>query len=132
MKGFTSWVVLAAAAMLTACAAHAPATSTGTGIGHQTVAATGSVATASVATASAATPIDLFKIPGGYHRKVIDGQERFCRDGRPTDSRAQRVTVCLTRAQLKAEADSSEDFVKRVQGAGGINDRQCMPGAAAC
>jgi hypothetical protein len=130
MKRITSLVVLMGATALTACASQGPATSPGTGTGHASVAATAPAAGAAPAAATKIT--DSTKIPSGYRRVVMNGQERFCRREPVTGSRAQVPEVCLTKAQLDAESDGSQDFMHRMQQGGTTNDRACGPGFAGC
>lgn len=51
----------------------------------------------------------------GYRRVVINGQERYCRIETPTGSRVKKGEVCLTRAQLQAEQDSSRQLIENLQ-----------------
>lgn len=121
MKWITTLVVLGAA-MMTACASQPQATSPATASGNKSV----------PATASAAVQKDKSATPRGYRRAVVNGQELFCRKDAVTGSRAERPEICLTREQLDAEQESSQQFIQRVQQSGTINDRPCMGGTTPC
>jgi len=99
MRWVTGLLILAGALTLAACASQAPEPSTTTA-GSRHAAAAGS------ATASGHV------IPSGYHREVVNGEERFCRDDLDTGSRVQRTKVCLTWEELQARERSNMQFYR--------------------
>lgn len=105
MKQLTSFVILMGAATLAACASQAPATSTGTGAGPESI----------PATASAVPGKDQIVTREGYRRVVINGQERFCQIEPVLGSHVEKVDVCLTAAQLQARAETSREFIEQLE-----------------
>jgi hypothetical protein len=98
-----SFLILAGAAALAACATPPPAPMP---VVAHTVPANPSAA------ASPAT----FHAPFGYEKVTLsDGTVRYCRNDLDTDSRVKRTRVCLTEAQLTASQDNSQNFVDEVQ-----------------
>jgi hypothetical protein len=95
MRQVRSFVILAAAATLVACAAQPPTVP---------------------AHPPAETTAGNVNIPAGYTRIVrADGTELFCRDDPITGTRTQRDKSCLTAAQLKASQDAGQAFLNGVQ-----------------
>lgn len=92
MKRITSLVVLTGAAALVACASQAPAPS-GASTGQRTALVAGQ--------GSAAAQNTTFKAPDGYTRKVVKGQEVYCREDAINGSRVKSHQVCLTQQQLE-------------------------------
>ena len=106
MRPITRMVIFMGALALAACASQGPATSTGAGASQQ-----GSPATASAATNTGSTP-------AGYRRKVVDGQELFCRNDTDTGSRVSRTEVCLTKQQLQDQQQANQQQLQNLQGEG--------------
>jgi len=48
-------------------------------------------------------------VPGGYQRRMVNGQEMFCRHDEVTGSRAMGEDTCLTRQQLEEEQKNSSN-----------------------
>jgi hypothetical protein len=112
-----SFLVLAGAAALVACATQAP---TPEPVAAHTV----------VANPSAAASEGPFKAPFGYEKVVgDDGVDRYCRNDLDTNSRVKRTRVCLTEAQLKASQDNSQSFMDDIQRHGGAATATGTPGA---
>jgi hypothetical protein len=55
-----------------------------------------------------------------YRRRLVKGQEFFCRTEQPTGSRVDRQYVCLTRREIEARQEASQRFMQDVQRAGGV------------
>jgi len=86
----------------------------------RTPAAPTSGAAASAASAQiGSTPPQQITI-NGYRRTVVNGQERFCRSEKMLGSHIQMKEVCLTRAQVQAEQESTQRFIENVQRTGGV------------
>jgi hypothetical protein len=100
----------APAAQSAAAPSQAPPTSTAAGASSQNAATTASAAPQKAET----------EIPKGYKRKMLNGEERFCRSDSVTGSRTQRTEVCLTRAQIDERNRNSQDYLEQVQRSGGI------------
>ena len=92
MRRLTRLFTLIGVSTLAACASQGPA-STGR--------------PASVASASA------HSAPDGYHREVVNGEERYCRNDFDTGSRVQRTKVCLTWEQMQAEERATMQFSRQ-------------------
>jgi hypothetical protein len=93
MKRIMSLIILAGAAALVVCAAQTPATSS------------------APVSASSAPAADKFKIPYGFTRSDVNGEERYCRNEPvPGGSLAQRAKHCYTRAQLEATQNKNQDL----------------------
>jgi hypothetical protein len=105
MKAVNYWFILAGTAMLGACATQAPEPAT---------------IPAHPVTASAATPAEKIKLPEGYVKVMVNGEERYCRNDTETGSRLAHSTVCLTAAQLKASQDSSQEMMNQMQNHNGV------------
>lgn len=110
MKRVTNLIILTGASALAACASQAPA--------PPKVAATPPVIAASpvtaAATTSAASSTGNFKIPSGYKRVTINGQDEYCRYETYTGSRTEKSRVCMTLAQLEAEQSSAQQFLNQI------------------
>ena len=98
MRWVTGFLILAGAFTLAACASQGPEPSTATGGSRH--------AAAGSATASGHV------VPSGYHREVVNGEERFCRDDLDTGSRVQRTKVCLTWEELQAQERTNMQFYR--------------------
>lgn len=119
MRQVMRFVILAGTGSLAACATNAPATLPALAPG----ATTPVVAPANSADASAS------KLPHGYTRVLVNGEERFCRNDLVTGSRTEHQRVCLTAEQLKASQTDSQDFMNQVQGHGAASTFLTTPGA---
>ena len=134
MRGVTGFLILVGASALVAstlASADTPASQTSASASSAASQSSSASQSSASATASASAPKKT-PIPSGYRRVVTNGEEKFCRTDPVPGSRAERVEVCRTAEQLKADAERSQDYLQRVQSTGGINDRACMPGAGAC
>jgi len=89
--------VIVAALALAACASRTPAPSTGT------------AAIARSGTAASSGRITY----GSYRRVVKDGVEYFCEKPTTTGSHVPSRESCITRADLKAQGDKAQDFMRR-------------------
>lgn len=105
MRLIAGFLILTSVLTIAACASQGPGTSTGPGSSRN-------AAVAGSATTGAHV------IPSGYHREVVDGEERFCRNDLDTGSRVQRTKVCLTWDELQARERSDVRFY---QGLGTVN-----------
>lgn len=86
MKRVMSFIILASASALIVCAAQTPTKSSAAG------------------NASSAPQTDKFKVPFGYTRSDVNGEERYCHNEPvPGGSLAQHTKVCFTRAELEAK-----------------------------
>lgn len=110
MKWVTNLIILAGASALAACASQAPAPSS---------AAAASPVTAA-ATTSAVAQTGKFKIPYGYKRVTMNGEDRYCRYDAVTGSRTEKVEVCLTLAELENQQNNTQQFMDQIQRTGGI------------
>jgi len=139
MKLLTSLVILTAAAACAACASQAPATSTMAGSSHESVApaasnvppaASNASPTASSAspTASAAPQKATSALPEGYKRVVMNGEEKFCITEYAPNSRVDKHTTCLTKAQLDAKQNDAQSLINTIQRAGGVATKICTMG----
>ncbi len=54
------------------------------------------------ATQPPAPATEQVRIPDGYTKVIVNGQERYCRDDVDTGSRVRRIQVCYTANQLLA------------------------------
>lgn len=117
MKQLPRFVLVTGAAVLVGCATQAPAPAP---------------PAAAAMPVAAATP-SATKVPYGYERVVLsNGEERFCRNEQAPDSRTAHQRVCLTAAQLQADQDSSQDYIKQLQRQSATSTRYCTPGPAGC
>lgn len=107
MRQVIRFVMLAGAAMLVGCATEAPAPAPATIPAHPV-------------TASATAPTQKIKIPEGYNKVTVNGEDRYCRDEVDTGSRLARTKVCLTAEQLQATQDSSQALMYQFQNRMGI------------
>ena len=89
--------VIVAALALAACASRTPAPSTGTAA----IARSGTAASSGRSTF------------GSYRRVVKDGVEYFCEKPTTTGSHVPSRESCITRADLKAQGDKAQDFMRR-------------------
>lgn len=89
MKQATTFVILSAAAVLTACASHPPAP--GLAAGQQSPA--------------------YFH---GYRRMIVNGQERYCQLGDIVGSRIKQE-ICLTRAQVEASQADAQQMLQTIE-----------------
>jgi|HubBroStandDraft_6_1064221.scaffolds.fasta_scaffold338822_3 hypothetical protein len=66
----------------------------------------------------------------GYKRKLVDGQEMFCRNDLVTGSRTEHEgEKCYTADQLREVQAQSQAFLDRVQGQGAMATSTGTPGA---
>jgi hypothetical protein len=99
------FVILAGAATLVGCATEAPAPAT---------------IPAHPVTASATTPAEKIKLPEGYMKITVNGEDRYCRDDLDTGSRVQHTKICLTAEQLKASQEGTQSMLNQMQNRNGI------------
>ncbi|HEV2702120.1 MAG TPA: hypothetical protein VGV09_10850 [Steroidobacteraceae bacterium] len=111
MRQANGFMILAAAALLVGCATEAPAPASA----PVPVAA----AVAHPQTAAAA-PTEKLKVPEGYFKVTVNGQDRYCTNDLQTGSRLSRTKTCLTQAQLEAMQNGSQDFMNQIQNHMGI------------
>lgn len=95
---------LFAALHLTACA------STGGG-----AAAPRSVATPAPPAVTAGDSKTLADVPYGFQLVVQKGEEYYCKRELITGSRTNTRDICLTKAQMEAQRNGSEDYLKRIR-----------------
>jgi hypothetical protein len=108
VRQVNSFLILAGAAALFACATQAPQPAA-------------RVAPTSPATAAAVAPTQKIDIPLGFNREVgSDGVVRYCSNDQDTDSRVRRTKSCYTAQQLKAKQDNTQSFIDKIQGQGAI------------
>jgi hypothetical protein len=107
VRQLNRFVILAGAAMIVGCATEAPAPAPAT-------------LPALPVTASAATPTEKIRIPSGYTKVTANGEDRYCRDDVDTGSRVQHTRVCLTKAQLEASQNGTQDILNTLQNRNGI------------
>jgi hypothetical protein len=103
MRQATTFVILCGAAVLVACATHAPATATSAGT-SQAIAP---------ATALAAGQQQHPAYFHGYQRKIVNGQERFCQLGDVEGSRIKQE-ICLTRAQVESAQANAQQLLQTI------------------
>ena len=96
------WLPVAAAALLSACAATPPAA------GPAKPVAAPATANAGAQPASRSGGVD-------YRKVVKNGVDYFCRKELPTGSRTNATETCLTQAQIDASQKNSKDLVDRLQ-----------------
>jgi hypothetical protein len=66
----------------------------------------------------------------GYQRKLVDGQDMFCRNDLLTGSRTEREgEKCYTADQLQEIQDNSQKFIDAVQGHGAQATSTGTPGS---
>jgi len=94
-----------AALQLAACA------STGTTAPARTVAAP---APAAVTAGDSKTLAD---VPYGFQLVVQKGQEYYCKRELITGSRTNTRDICLTKAQMEAQINGTQDYLKRMRDA---------------
>ena len=132
MKRLISLVVLTAAAACAACASQAPATSTMAGSSHERAAPAASnaspTAPSAAPTASAAPQKAPNALPEGYKRVVMNGEEKFCITEYAPNSRVDKHTTCLTKAQLDAKQNDAQSLINTIQRAGGVATKICTMG----
>jgi hypothetical protein len=136
MKQFMGFVILTGASLVVGCAAQAPASSTATGGGHQTVAAAGSAVphaasaaaqvtpakpqtTSGMSQSASAAPQKGDNTSGGYTRVVVHGKELFCRTEAITGTRMEH-RICLTQAQLEARQEAARQYLETLQRDAGV------------
>jgi hypothetical protein len=102
MKRTWRVVVIVGPLAFAACASQAPATSTGGGASQQ----------------PSPTAAARSKAPSGYYRKVVDGQEVFCRNDVDLGSHVQRSEKCLTQEQLEEQQRNSHNVMQDIQRSG--------------
>jgi len=104
MRQTTTFVMLSLAAVLAACASHAPVPATATGTSQ-------AVAPAPALAAGQQQHPSSFD---GYRRVVVNGQERFCQ---LTDVQGSRIKqeICLTRAQVEAAQVDSQRLLQEIE-----------------
>jgi hypothetical protein len=136
MRAVNSWVILAVAVALAACATQAPAPSVAKGqtiapvtaeiapLTAQTSAGPASVqatSTAAAVAASASTPAtasatpqqDKFEIPDGFQQVISHGKKiaLYCRTEAITGSRLNKYKVCRTPDELKREQEIARRLI---------------------
>jgi hypothetical protein len=117
MRHVNRFFILASAAALVACATEAPAPAP-TPTGHDLAL----VKSTEVAHPGLNT--------GGYQRKVIEGQEMFCRNDLVTGSRVEHEgEKCYTADQLQEIQENTAKYIDAVQGHGTMSTSTGTPGA---
>ncbi len=66
-------------------------------------------------TVDASTTPEKLKIPDGYLKVTVNGEDKYCRNDLETGSRLTRNKVCLTQAQLEAMQNGGQDFMNKIQ-----------------
>ena len=114
MRQANRFMILAGATVLGGCATEAPAPAP--------AAARPPVAAAVVAHPNTVTvaPDTNLKLPEGYFKVTVNGEDRYCTNDLQTGSRLARNKTCLTPAQLEAIQNGSQDFMNQVQNHMGI------------
>ncbi len=111
MRQVNRFFILVGAAALVACATEAPAPAPAPE-SHQL-----GLVPANATAAKANPALDT----SGYRRKLVDGQEMFCRNDLVTGSRTEREgEKCYTADQLREVQAQSQEFIDRVQGQGAM------------
>jgi hypothetical protein len=115
MRGVNAFFILASAAALVACATEAPAPAP---TSHEL---------------ALVKPADLAH-PGvntsGYQRKLVDGQDMFCKNDLVLGSRVQHEgEKCYTAEQLKQIQEATAQYIDAVQGQGTMATSTGTPGA---
>jgi hypothetical protein len=108
------FILVSAAALVAACATEAPAPAPES---HQ------------IAVASTDSTHPGLKT-SGYKKKVVEGQEMYCRNDLVTGSRTEHEgEKCYTADQLQEIQDNSQKFIDSVQGHGSQATSTGTPGA---
>ncbi len=105
MKQFMSFVVLAGAAALVACASQPPAPAASA---HQAVAP----ATATAPGTGLVAQTQKFVVPAGYRRETQNGQIVYCHTDEPTGSRIRNQQTCYTQAQLQSQQNDAQQYLQ--------------------
>jgi hypothetical protein len=115
MRQVHGFFILASAAALVACATQAPAPAPAT---HQL---------ALVQSVSVAHPgLNAY----GYQRKVVDGEDMFCKNDLVLGSRVEHEgEKCYTAEQLQAIQENTQKYIDSVQGHGTMATSTGTPGA---
>jgi len=114
MRQVSRFFILASAAALVACATQAPAPAPES---HQLAVVTTDTAHPGLKT-------------NGYQKKVVDGQQMYCRNDLVTGSRVEREgEKCYTADQLQEIQDNSQKFMDAVQGHGTQSTATGTPGS---
>ncbi|MGB6449530.1 MAG: hypothetical protein WBE92_02130 [Steroidobacteraceae bacterium] len=108
MRQATTFVILSGAAVLVACASHAPAPATAAGTSQAITPAT------ALAAGQKQQPSSFH----GYRRMIVNGQERFCQLGDVQGSRIKQE-ICLTRAQVEASQGEAQQLMQTILQRGG-------------
>jgi len=95
--------------LLSACA------TSGSGSATASKAAAAPAASGASTGAAAASTSNASKIPSSYTVVQKDGKELYCRKEKATGSRARTVDVCLTKAQLDAQATGVNSLLQHIQ-----------------
>jgi hypothetical protein len=119
MRQVNRFFVLASAAALVACATQAPAPAP---------------APAPASHQLALVPAMAVAHPGlntyGYQRKVVDGEDMFCKNDLVLGSRVQHEgEKCYTADQLKQIQEATQQYIDSVQGHGTMSTSTGTPGA---
>ncbi|MBK6672568.1 MAG: hypothetical protein IT482_06620 [Gammaproteobacteria bacterium] len=106
MKIATVLVVpaFAAALQLAACASTGGA-----------AASSGTVATPAPPAVTAGDSKTLADVPYGFQLVVQKGEEYYCKREAITGSRTNTRDICLTKAQMEAQRNGTEDYLKRMR-----------------
>ncbi len=102
MKPVITLLIPACAALLCACAGTPPAPS------PQRVATTPPAVTAGDSKT-------LADVPYGFQLVVQKGEEYYCKRELITGSRTNTRDICLTKAQMEAQRNGTEDYLKRMR-----------------
>jgi hypothetical protein len=121
MRQVNRFFILASAAALVACATQAPAPA------PVTAAAPDNHSLALVKPMAEAHP---GLKTAGYQRKVVDGEDMFCKNDLVTGSRVQHEgEKCYTAEQLQQIQEATQQYIDAVQGHGTMATSTGTPGA---
>jgi uncharacterized lipoprotein YbaY len=117
MRHVNRFFILAGAAALVACATEAPAPAPAPD-------------THSLALVKPTADAHPGLKTGGYQRKVVDGQEMYCKNDLMLGSRVQREgEKCYTADQLQQIQEATAQYIDSVQGHGTMATSTGTPGA---
>ncbi|MGH8261280.1 MAG: hypothetical protein ACREUG_16490 [Steroidobacteraceae bacterium] len=120
MKPVASALILTIAAALAACASRPPGTAaaTATAVGTPQVKNIQLESRVRSSDVIAITRPQVLHLPFGYYHVVVNGQDRYCHKENYTGTRVQTAEVCLTKAQMEANAKSTQEYMHDVQSYG--------------
>jgi hypothetical protein len=86
-----------------------------------------SVATPDPVAVTAGNSKTLADVPYGFQLVVQKGEEYYCKRELITGSRTNTRDVCLTKAQMQAQINGTQDYLKRMQDATNGTDSRSNP-----